>query len=59
MRCYALPETRALVTVEEHNILGGLGEAVAALVSLHHPRPVARVGGAGRVWRVRPGERTA
>lgn len=40
----AARETRALVTVEEHNILGGLGEAVAALVSLHYPRPVARVG---------------
>ncbi|MCW5962765.1 MAG: transketolase family protein [Bryobacterales bacterium] len=40
----AARETRGFVTVEEHNILGGLGEAVAALVSLHHPRPVARVG---------------
>jgi transketolase len=40
----AARETRAFVTVEEHNILGGLGEAVAALVSLHHPCPVARVG---------------
>ncbi len=40
----AARETRAFVTVEEHNILGGLGEAVAGLVSAHHPRPVARVG---------------
>jgi len=40
----AARETRGLVTVEEHSILGGLGEAVAALVAENHPAPVRRVG---------------
>jgi transketolase len=40
----AARETRGLVTVEEHSILGGLGEAVAALVAESHPVPVRRVG---------------
>jgi len=37
-------ETGALVTVEEHSILGGLGSAIAELVTLHHPVPIERVG---------------
>jgi transketolase len=36
--------TRALVTVEEHSIIGGLGEAVAATVAESHPTIVRRVG---------------
>jgi transketolase len=36
--------TRGIVTVEEHSILGGLGEAVAALLAESHPAPVRRVG---------------
>lgn len=40
----AARDTGGIVTVEEHNILGGLGEAVAALVSAHQPCPVRRVG---------------
>lgn len=36
--------TRGFVTVEEHSILGGLGEAVAGFVSQHLPRPVHRIG---------------
>ena len=40
----AARETRGLVTVEEHSILGGLGEAVAGLVAENHPVPVRRVG---------------
>jgi len=40
----AARETRGLVTVEEHSILGGLGEAVAGLLAETHPVPVRRVG---------------
>jgi transketolase len=36
--------TGALVTAEEHNILGGLGSAVAEVVGEHCPVPVLRVG---------------
>jgi transketolase len=34
----------ALVTAEEHSVLGGLGAAVAELVCAEHPVPVVRVG---------------
>ncbi len=37
-------ETGAFVTVEEHNIIGGLGEAVAAVAAANVPVPVLRVG---------------
>jgi transketolase len=37
-------ETGAIVTVEEHNIVGGLGSAVAETVSGSLPVPVLRVG---------------
>ena len=40
----AARETRGLVTVEEHSILGGLGEAVAGFLAENHPAPVRRVG---------------
>lgn len=40
----AAKETGKIVTVEEHNIIGGLGEAVAAVVSEQCPVPVKRVG---------------
>ncbi len=36
--------TGALVTAEEHSIVGGLGGAVAELVSTHYPVPVIRTG---------------
>jgi len=32
------------VTVENHNILGGLGGAVAEVLSEHHPVPIIRIG---------------
>jgi transketolase len=44
----AARETGALVTVEEHSILGGLGGAVAEVVSGKFPVPVRRVGLADR-----------
>lgn len=33
-----------IITCEEHNIIGGLGEAVCSLVSEKHPIPVRRIG---------------
>ena len=42
--CKAAKETGALVTCEEHNIIGGLGGAVAECVSGCCPVPVVRVG---------------
>lgn len=40
----AAKETGALVTTEEHNILGGLGGAVAEVITEHCPVPVIRHG---------------
>ncbi|BDF67349.1 transketolase family protein [Pseudoflavonifractor phocaeensis] len=37
-------ETGCIVTTEEHNVIGGLGEAVCACVSAQHPVPVIRHG---------------
>ncbi len=40
----AAKETGLLITAEEHNILGGLGEAVCGVTSAKHPVKVVRVG---------------
>ncbi len=40
----AAEETGAVVTVEEHSVIGGLGGAVCETVSGHRPVPVMRVG---------------
>lgn len=40
----AAEQTGAIVTAEEHTILGGLGGAVAELLSEHCPTPMVRVG---------------
>lgn len=40
----AAKETKGIVTVEEHSIIGGLGEAVAGVTAANHPCPVQRVG---------------
>ena len=37
-------ETGVIVTSEEHNIIGGLGEAVSTALSEHCPTPVTRIG---------------
>ena len=37
-------ETGAIVTVEDHSIIGGLGSAVAELLSEEYPVPLKRVG---------------
>jgi transketolase len=45
---HAARETGALVTAEEHSVIGGLGGAVAELVVDAYPVPVKRVGLADR-----------
>lgn len=40
----AARETGAIVTAEEHNIIGGLGSAVAEVLSENYPVPLVRVG---------------
>ncbi|MCL6634845.1 MAG: transketolase family protein [Peptococcaceae bacterium] len=40
----AARRTGALVTAEEHSIIGGLGGAVAEVVAEHYPVPLKRVG---------------
>jgi transketolase len=40
----AARETGCVVTAEDHNILGGLGGAVAEVLSSEHPVPLVRVG---------------
>jgi transketolase len=42
VRCAA--ETRAVVTVEEHQVHGGLGSAVCEALAEHHPTRVRRIG---------------
>ncbi len=40
----AARETGAMVTVEEHTVLGGLGSAIAEVVAQTHPVPIKMVG---------------
>ena len=40
----AAQETGRIVTVEEHNVIGGLGEAVASCLSEICPTPVTKIG---------------
>ena len=40
----AARQTGSIVTCEEHNVLGGMGSAVAESVSESYPVPVARIG---------------
>lgn len=37
-------QVRAVVTAENHQVIGGLGSAVAELLAEHHPMPLRRVG---------------
>ena len=50
----AAQETGRIVTVEEHNVMGGLGEAVASYLSEVCPTPVTKIGGQRRVRPLRP-----
>ena len=40
----AAKETGAIVTAEEHQLMGGFGSAVAEVVVLNHPVPIEMVG---------------
>ncbi len=40
----SLSKTRCAVTAEEHNIIGGLGDAVAQIAARHIPTPIEYVG---------------
>ncbi len=40
----AAADTGSIVTAEEHNIIGGLGSAVAEVLAEHRPTPMRRVG---------------
>lgn len=40
----SVSKTRAVVTVEEHQVTGGLGSAIAELLSENRPTPLMRVG---------------
>lgn len=40
----AAKETGAIVTAEEHSVIGGLGSAVAEFLAEHHPTLIKRVG---------------
>jgi transketolase len=40
----AMNETKAIVTIEEHSVFGGLGSAVAELVVQHNPLPMKIIG---------------
>ncbi|MGA1871812.1 MAG: transketolase family protein [bacterium] len=40
----AAQETGAIVTAEEHSIIGGLGSATAEVLSEHYPVPLKRIG---------------
>lgn len=40
----AAKDAGAIVTVEEHQIAGGLGSAIAELLALHHPVPIEFIG---------------
>lgn len=40
----AARETGRIVTAEEHNVLGGLGGAVAEVLALNHPTPMRMLG---------------
>ena len=53
----AAEETGAIVTAEEHSIVGGLGGAVAEVVAEAHPVPVRRVGIADRFAETGPYEK--
>ena len=40
----AARETRGIITIEEHSVIGGLGEAVSGVVCEHHPTFVHKIG---------------
>lgn len=49
-------ETGAIVTVENHNIINGLGSAVAEVLAEHIPTPMERIGSQDKFGQVGPVE---
>lgn len=48
----AAEETGRIITVENHNVVGGLGSAVAEVLCEHRPTPLYRLGARGRYGEV-------
>ena len=40
----SIKKTRCAVTVEEHNIIGGLGDSIAQVAAKHFPIPIEYIG---------------
>jgi transketolase len=40
----SITKTKAAVTVEEHNVIGGLGDAIAQVAAKHCPIPIEYIG---------------
>ena len=40
----AAKETKAIITCEDHNVVGGLGSAVADVLSEEYPKKIKRIG---------------
>ena len=40
----SIKKTKCAVTAEEHNIIGGLGDAIAQVAAKHHPIPIEYIG---------------
>jgi transketolase len=40
----SISKTKCAVTVEEHNIIGGLGDSVAQVAAKHFPVPIEYIG---------------
>ncbi len=40
----SISKTKAAVTVEEHNVIGGLGDAIAQVAAKHFPIPIEYIG---------------
>ena len=49
----AAGETGKVVTVEEHSVIGGLGDAVCSALSELCPTPVLKIGRRGYIWGIR------
>jgi transketolase len=40
----SISKTKCAVTVEEHNVIGGLGDAIAQVAAKHKPIPIEYIG---------------
>jgi transketolase len=40
----AAQDTKGIISVEDHSVIGGLGSAIAETITLHHPTSLIRVG---------------